>query len=407
MKKNYLLKSVAIFTVLSAASGSNLSFVKAESNLPNIAQTNSVQENQAIRFKDPAIEQGAMLALLPILGRPATPDDLTQENLNKIKMLATFGKAKLSTLEDLPKMPNLETVGLQSTNASTIIDSTPLKELKHLKSFNFWQLESQLTSLTPLADKPLEELIVHSLPVLDDSERDLNKMSDLKSINIFYMSNNKKVHVENLDNLSNLKEITLNQMNLSEAPTLLNSKQLEYVDFSDNDLTLVPVLPHSENLWHVGMDRNKVDNYDNVEELLQLPEHPSVSLQSNFLTYLPSFETPSSKSLDLDGNFIINEGLNFQHAIKNIPTQSMTVGQQKDIPITFEDEGGHPIFIDLTNHQKEFLSLSNMCIETDNGNVTIVKNPNSLTINSKQKGNTKIMLSYKGNLNTQFEVNIE
>lgn len=43
--KNYILKSVAILTILSGptATGSNLSFVKAESNLQNTAQTNTVQ----------------------------------------------------------------------------------------------------------------------------------------------------------------------------------------------------------------------------------------------------------------------------------------------------------------------------------------------------------------------------
>lgn len=50
-------------------------------------------------------------------------------------------------------------------------------------------------------------------------------MSDLKKLDIFYMSNNKKVHIVTLDNLSKVTDIPLNQMNLSEAPTLLNSKQ--------------------------------------------------------------------------------------------------------------------------------------------------------------------------------------
>lgn len=404
MKMNYILKCVAILTILSGAAvvGNDVNVIKADSSI----QTSS-QAVDIVTFKDKAVESGALLSLSIVLERPTTISDLTQENLNKIQELAIFGSNSFSTLDDLIYMPNLTYVGIQSLNCAKVIDSTPLENLKYLQSFTFWQTDSQLTSLTPLLDKPLTELIIHSLPVSDGSEKLVNEMSNLTNLDMMYFSNTKKIEIGSLDNLPNLKEINLNAMNLTEGPTLKSSTKLEYVNYSNNALTSVPILPHSENLWHVGMDENKIDNYDNIKELVELPNSPSVSLISNILTSVPSFEIPTSKSLDLSGNFIIGEGLKWQHSIKTISEQSVTLGQEKEIDISFEDEGGYPMIYDLTDFQKEFLSLDNMSVETSNDNVSIEKGQNSITVKANKKGTTKVILSYSGNLKTQFDINVQ
>ena len=249
--KKIFWTSILVLTIISSVSVtvSNLAPVKADNKLQH-----NTQLNQVINFEDPAIKQGTILSLSAILGRIATDSDLTQENLNKITDLSTYGNAKLSSLSDLKNLPNLKYVGLQSINASKIIDSNPLESLKNLKEFTFLQLDSQLTSLSPLKDKSLSKLVIHSLPVLDDSEKSLNEISSLTSLDISYMENSKKVNVGTLDSISNLKEITLYGLNLSVAPTLKNSKNLEYVNFSSNDLTSVPDLPHSKNLWYIALD---------------------------------------------------------------------------------------------------------------------------------------------------------
>lgn len=413
MKKNYLLKSVTVLSILSSVSviGGNLSTAKAATNTPYATQNkqNAIQNKQAITFEDPAVKEGALLSLYEVLGRPASENDLTQENLNKVTKLAILGTTRFNTLNDVSKMPNLVYVGIQSTNIADVIDSKPLGELKNLKDFTFLQVgyyPSQLTSLSPLAGKGLENVIIHSMPVLDNSENVFSTMSKLNLLDVSYKENNKKAEVGNLDNLPNLTEIHLNGMNLSKAPTLKNSNQLEYVNFSDNNITSVPDLPQNENLWYVGMDRNSIKNYDNVKELIQSPSHPSISLQSNLLTSLPPFELPGLKKLDLSGNFIINKGLDYQHTIKPIPAQSVNVGQQKEINVGFEDENGHPLMFDLTNQQKEFLSLDNMSVETSNDNVTIEKGQNSISIKANKKGNTTVSLAYQGELKTEFNVEV-
>lgn len=404
--KNKTLISMAILTILSSTGLSiNATSVHAKTES---SQGSSGQKNQkeVIQFEDSNIERMAQFELMMILGRPVTSDDVTQENLNKITNIATFAGSNIETLNDLSKMPNLETVQILASTGSEVLDTSSLANLTKLKDFTFWYSGSHLTSLEPLVGKSLDSLTIRSLPLLDGSEQVINTMTHLKKIDMLYFTNEKSITIGTLDNLPELREISLSSMGLTTAPILRKSTQLEYADFSDNNLTQVPKLSYSNNLWYLGIDRNKITDYTNVDTILALPSEPNISLYQNLLTTY--HEVSNQKNLNLHGNFILGHELPFQNAMKSIEVQNLQEGEQKEIPIEWVDESQFPSILDFTSHQKEFTDLKNMAIKTDNQNVTVEKNGSSIIIKAKDgvKGTTHIVLSYQGELKTEFDVTI-
>ncbi|WP_413490049.1 hypothetical protein [Carnobacterium divergens] len=406
--KNKMLKSVAILTILSSVGlSSNLTAAHAEEQSPQVARNLKENQNEIVQFEDSNIEAMAQMELMMILGRPITSDDMTQENLDKITTIATFAGSNIEMLNDLSKMPNLETVQILASTGSEVLDTSSLAHLTKLKEFTFWYSGSHLTSLEPLVGKPLENLTIKSLPLLDDSEKEINTMSHLKVLDMFYFSNEKSVTIGNLDNLPELKKISLSSMGLALAPTLAASTQLEYANFSDNNLTEVPNLSHSNNLWLLAVDQNKITDYTNVDTVLASPGEPSVSLIQNLLTTY--HEVSNQNKLYLQENFILGHDLLFQNALKTIETQNLKAGEQKEIPIQWVDENQTPLIDDFTSHQKEFTDLKNMTITTNNKDVSVEKVGSSIVVkanDSAKEGITHVVLSYSGELKTEFDVTV-
>jgi hypothetical protein len=403
MKKLTLLPILLILSAISILG--NVTLVHSEEqNSQEMTLQNA--QNKEIQFEDKNIEAMVKLELSVILGHSVTESDMTQENLNKITQISTFPGSSITTLNDLAKMPNLEEVGIYASTGSAVLDTSALSNLNNLKNFTFWFVGAHLTSLEPLIGKPLENLTIKSLPLLDHSEKEINTMSSLKVIDMTYFSNDKIANVGSLDSLPQLREISLSSMGLTSAPTLKASTQLEYADFSSNNLTEIPNLTQSNLLWFLSLDRNAITNYTNVENILTLSSEPTVSLAQNLLTTF--YNGSYINNLDLSGNFILGHDLPNQIAMKNIESQNLSQGEQKEIPIEWVDESQYPTVYDFTSHQKEFTDLKNMSIKTDNDNITIDKNGANLIIKAANnvQGTTHVVLSYQGDLKTEFDVTV-
>lgn len=160
--------------------------------------------------------------------------DLPSKNISDISLLKYFPKTSTLNLRD-----------------NKITDITPLKYLTNLTDLNLGS-NDVLKGVESLENLPLKELRI----VFENDSVDLTPIGKIKTLENLYIFNGK--HSQILNNLKNIKVLSLSSVDIKSLCFLTNLQSLENLSLFNNNLKSLECIDKFKNLKELRIERSPI-----------------------------------------------------------------------------------------------------------------------------------------------------
>ena len=123
------------------------------------------------------------------------------------------------------------------------------------------QASEEFTLVLQSIDAAIDEL--NKMRDAEGSElptTDLAAFSDLKELQLLYLTFSSVNDISALTNLTNLRQIELSENKISDINPFINSKEMVTLRMTDNNITDISVLEYLEKLTDIRLSRNKIED---------------------------------------------------------------------------------------------------------------------------------------------------
>ena len=203
--------------------------------------------------------------------------------------------------EVLTGLQNLEHLEIDNIYAQE--DYKAIKNIPNLKSLSLSYINMQEYALTDLPMN-LTKLRLNNCDLNDISE--INQFKNLESLEINgTYSNQKVIGLDVINSLTNLKNLSLTYMDLTDIEFLRNNNYLETLDVSGNDLTDISVIKTMKNL------NNAYFQYNNIQDVTSLKGTKFINQDNNIAQNINfNVEGISGEQIEIDLPQTIKSALN-------------------------------------------------------------------------------------------------
>ena len=180
---------------------------------------------------------------------------------------ATFLKklslANVKNLQVLTSLKDLEELEVQYIFSND--DFQAINMIENLKKLTLTSINLNEYKLSELP-KNIENLTMSSCNI--DNLEDIKLFSNLKGLIIYdrQYNENELIGLENINDLSNLRSLTINYLDITDINFLKDNNYIEYLDLFENKLTDISVINTMKKLKHIVIRDNNIQDVSLLEE---------------------------------------------------------------------------------------------------------------------------------------------
>jgi Leucine-rich repeat (LRR) protein len=257
----------------------------------------------------------AQLSGLPNLWQVFIRGSGKYENLSALSECESLTELHLRgwvDLEQVASLKNITKLQVELEDGTELRDLTPLANLSNLGSLKL--INTNFENFAPLSNLTnLYELgLYYTFDRADPSKEVLINFStieNLKNLKRLTINNYGIKDISSLANLNKLEGLTLKQNNISDISPLSDLKNLSGLSLQENNISNISSLAQLNNMWHLTLSYNNINNISAIANLTELKTlyldgnniselEPISNLTNLFMLYINDTNVSNIKALE-------------------------------------------------------------------------------------------------------------